>query len=242
MRIFESLEEMINEVTRDLFSRGKKVFDTTVQAKTVVGKEYSQKELLGYAFTVNDTSDAEKMLEWSRKTFNKPHLSKLHAEGWFQDIISGKPLNPEPSWVYFQDYWEKFGLESDRRFSYTYSERLLMLPQIIDALKKNPYRRGAVITVYNTPQDAANIGKRRVPCSMYFQFLVRDDPIIGPQLHIIYNMRSCDFVNFFPLDIYRAAALKKYVAEKLEIGEGSLTMFIGTLHAYNLDVPEDRKW
>ncbi len=242
MRTFKNLETMINEVTRDLFSRGMEVFDETVQGKKM-GKEYRQKELFGYTFKVFSTEDLKEMLEYANKTFKKPHINIDHGEAWFRDMISGKALNPEPSWRFFEDYWKKFGFEADGRFAYTYAERLVYLPQVIEALEKNLFRRGAVITVYNTPQDVGNMGKRRVPCSMYYHFVVRENVITQKiELNLVYTMRSCDFANFFPLDIYRAVRLQQTVAKHLNLEVGSLTYFTSSLHCYHCDVPEERKW
>lgn len=232
---------MINEVTRDLFSRGQEVFDKTVQS-VEVGEEYRQKELLGYSFMVTNPKDVEEMLRWANKNFQKRHLNSEHGQEWFQNMISGKGLNPNSAEKYMIEYWNKFGKEKDGRFSYTYSERMVYLPQVIEALRNNLYRRGAVITIYNTVQDITNMGKRRVPCSMYYQFLVRDNLLKGPQLNLIYTSRSCDFTNFFPLDIYRSVRLLEHVTKELKIQRGPLIVFIGSLHAYYCEIPEERRW
>jgi len=234
MRIFESCVETINEVTRDIFSRGQIVFDPTVQGKKI-DREYESMEILGYDYTILSGYDKEKMLDWARQTFKKPHLTSEYGDAWFKDMIS-KPQNPPPSWTYFREYWKRFGIEENEKFSYTYSERMQNLLLLIKSLKENPSRRGAVITIYEDSIDCQNWGKKRVPCTLSYHFLIRGN------LKLFCMQRSCDLINFFALDVYRALRLQEYVAEKLDVKVGEFVHFISSLHAYRCDVPEDRRW
>ena len=240
MRIFENCLEAINEITRDVFSRGLIVFDQTVQAKIVTKEEYDSKELIGYGYILKSGCDKNEMLNWARNTFNKPHLTPEYAEAWFQDMIRGTPDNPDPSWTFWPEYWTQF-MDSNKKLSYAYAERMSStLPNVIDALKKSRYRRGATIPIF-TPIDTNRIGKERIPCSISYSFYVRPGTFYD-LLTLVYFMRSSDLCNFFPIDVYRALRLKEYVAEELKVVPGDLIHFIGSLHAFRKDVPKDRQW
>ena len=88
------------------------------------------------------------------------------------------------------------------------------------------------MTMYDRHQDMMNWrGLDRIPCSLTYQFLIREG-----KLHCIYSMRSCDFVKFFQSDVFCTAELTRYIASSLEIPVGSLTHFLGSLHAFKKDL------
>jgi len=68
---------------------------------------------------------------------------------------------------------------------------------------------------------------------MYYQFYIRDN-----KLHMIYTMRSCDFLTHFIYDVYFSIFLQSYVADNLNLNMGTFTHFIGSLHAYKKDMAE----
>jgi len=238
MRIFHTAVEAINEVTRDLFARGVEIFDPTVQGVQVEKKDYDSKELIGYTYKILSHDNIEAMLDWAATTFSKPNGLK-EAQTWLSNRLAGRWMN-QPSSKYREDYWKSYR-ESDGLFAYTYEERMIYLPRIIHALKQNKYMRGAVMTIYETTRDQTNMGKRRVPCSMYYHFLVRPRGKYDV-LTLMYTMRSCDLVNHFAQDVYMAMKLQEYVASQIGVKVGDFIHFIGSLHAYKKDVPEDRKW
>jgi thymidylate synthase len=57
------------------------------------------------------------------------------------------------------------------------------------------------------------------------------------QLNCTYLIRSCDFMRHFQDDVYMAARLVQWVAEQIEQPIGSLTMWIGSFHIFQGDVP-----
>lgn len=242
MRIYQNCVEMIDETVREVMSRGTKVYDKTVQGKLVDEKEYESKELISYLYSLSSGHDKTEMLDWAREVFNKSHICKEYGEDWFRDQISGKVTNPPPfHWKYYKEYWDQFGLEVDNKMAYTYSERCLLLPKIIEKLKENPYRRAAVLTIFETSKDIDKIGRARIPCSLTIQFLIRPG-LNGDELTLIYSQRSCDLVNFFALDVYRALRLQEEAAKKTGTTTGPFIHFIGSLHAFKKDIPERYSW
>ena len=66
---------------------------------------------------------------------------------------------------------------------------------------------------------------------MSYQFISRDD-----KLNIIYNQRSCDFVNHFVFDVFFAIQLLLHVAAKTKNEVGDFIHFLGSLHAFEKDM------
>lgn len=76
-------------------------------------------------------------------------------------------------------------------------------------------------------------GGGRLPCSMYYQIMVREEKV-----DLIYTMRSCDFLIHFPVDISLALLLQDWFADSLGLATGTFTYFTGSLHAYQKDMAE----
>lgn len=74
-------------------------------------------------------------------------------------------------------------------------------------------------------------GGGRLPCSMYYQIMVREKKV-----DLIYTMRSCDFLVHFPVDISLALMLQDWFADSLSLATGTFTYFTGSLHAYQKDM------
>lgn len=227
MRIFQNCAEMISEVHRDLFEMGVVVKPRTMQDKDVRGlKGFATLELSGYSFAIMETDDLDQMIE-------DRGLSLEWCETDFKERINTEPPAINPGEAYkLRDEWEEFVHNGE--FAYTYNERYIyQLTDTIEVLKFDPASRQAVMTVYEGAKDSGNrAGNKRVPCSMYYQFLVRDG-----KLDVIYTMRSSDFMVHFPYDIWMAARLRDHIAEKINVPVGRLIYFSGSLHAYQKDVP-----
>jgi len=240
MRIFSSCVEMISETTRELFSRGERVFDPTRQGRPV---SVEQVEIIGYAYRLTSFHDLDKMMEWAFRNFGKDHLRPEVGEKWFRELISPLPCNPDSWWqgTCMEEYWKKYGLREDGKFDYTYSERLYnKLPKVIEALKKNPFMRGAILAVYDRNLDVPGSGKR-TPCTIAYHFIARRYAF-ETRLNLICFQRSCDLIMFFPLDVYKAVRLLFYVAEQVGMPAGHFIHFISSLHAYVDEVPNHLRW
>jgi len=145
----------------------------------------------------------------------------------FKERTSSANINPGEAWKLRASVWEEFLV--DCKFDYTYNMRINgknQLGLVIAELAENPDSRQAVVHVHY-PQDSSHMRKNRIPCSMYYQFMVRRG-----KLDIIYNMRSSDFDTHFKNDIWLADELRKYVASFLGIEVGLLYMNVGSLHRY----------
>jgi thymidylate synthase len=163
----------------------------------------------------------------------------------FEERVGGKPLNPPPShstWsVKARDYLE------GNKFSHSYPERLwpktLMpdgirfktadLNDAINLLKKDPTTRQCYIPIY-FPEDltAANEGQR-VPCTLGWHFIVRDN-----KMHCFYPMRSCDALRHFHNDLYLANRLGIYIKEKAGLADiemGNLSFSCTSFHCFEND-------
>jgi thymidylate synthase len=230
MRIFKELFEMHAELRRELIHNGLLVHVETVQDKKVKeDKNYLTKELIGYSFLVKNSDNRD---EWIKSL--DCNLDWCKEE--FAERVSIHEINPGKAWKLRRKIWQEF--IHDDKFSYSYNERLReQLNKTIDLLNSNPRSRQAIITVYDQHLDKDNrAGQKRIPCSMYYQFFIREG-----KLQLIYNIRSNDFVNHFPYDVWLATELQKYVADhnKHVAGQvGDFIYFCGSLHVFFHDAKE----
>ncbi len=75
----------------------------------------------------------------------------------------------------------------------------------------------------------------RIPCSMYYDFLIRQNGKGEKVLHICYHQRSSDFVTHFGNDVYLAWRLMEYVAKEVGSKTSYLYHTIDSLHTYQKD-------
>lgn len=229
MRIFKNYSEMYSEVGREIKHNGVVYQSKSVQDKEVLNDAgYLTKELQGYSFVVKDTSVGSMRQFINDQKLNDEWLSKD-----FVERISEKDLNPGEAWVLRKETWEPF--IKDGKFSYTYSERIgRQVTEVVEHLKKSPLSRHALINIYDQTKDHKNRGGiARVPCSMFYQFLIRDGKV-----NTTYVMRSCDFNEHFCYDLLIATLLGREVASKLSLPHGDLTFFATSLHAFKKDNEE----
>lgn len=240
MRIFNNCVEAINEITRDLFARGIIAFDPTFNSIKVKREEgWEMKELIAYTYTILNLDDKGLMITWAQQTYgNIDWLTVDFIEAYANEKLSGRYFNPTPSWLTtpLKDRLEESGM-----FSYTEEERMWPLARIINSLKRNPFMRGALLSVYESTRDASNMGLRRTPCVIGYHFIGRQE---GDKLSLqtIHFMRSCNLIKSFCFDTYTAMRVHEYVATQAGFVVGPFTQFTGSLHAYQRDVPDNRKW
>ena len=251
MRQYLSLNDCLNETTRELFSRGQLQFDSTVQGKTVTKNEFEMKELYNYNYmytplpgTVIPT-EIENMLKTARSIFHRDQHQYNIAFKWFESFFNPSLYD---TWWKSSKFLSKYWLSSDsinhHSFSYTYGERLWGgISIIIEKLQSNPSSRGAYLPVWHEPDLYISQHHGRVPCTIGYQFYIRNR-----ELSLNIYQRSCDLVNFYPLDISKAILLQLYILRELTkntnkpLTFGSTTHYIASLHAYKIDVPGNRKW
>jgi thymidylate synthase len=231
MRIYQNPMEMIKEVERDLFEMGIRYQSETVQDQKVAeNPQYQTIELTGYAYSLTGF-DPEKMREMVGYLKNNLDWATAEKTERLEGVPKNHRINPGTAWFKHSDKWRKF--LRDGVFAYSYVERWQQqLDYVIAELLARPNTRQAIMTMYDVHQDLMNWGGRdRVPCSLTYQFIRRDDG-----LTLIYNQRSCDFMGFFATDVFITAGLLGHVAQKIGTRPARLVHFIGSLHAFAKDL------
>ena len=102
--------------------------------------------------------------------------------------------------------------------------------RVVSELVRFPETRRAVIALNQPDTD---YGGKDVPCTMFVQFFIRDD-----KLHMIWNMRSSDFVFGFCNDVAVGMLFMQMMKNELEVWNnhfvdlGSFTYNATSFHCY----------
>ena len=218
-RIFANCKESIGEIERDIMEMGIKVHPHSMQNKDVKDNDdFSTLEVQNYTFSILDTSDKDEIVEECLEWNFAEHKERVNPES----------SNPGEAWKLRENVWKEF-LNDEGKFDYTYQHRFYMHDQlnlVVKELQENPDTRQAIIHVH-FPDDNSKMRKDRIPCSVYYQFMMRRG-----KLDVIYNMRSSDFDTHFKNDIWQADELRRYIADKIGVEIGLFHMNIGSLHRY----------
>lgn len=232
MRIYSSSYELMSEMGRELNSYGQTVKPKIYQNKNIEGNEdFVTKEIICQQYCLTSLQDPTWLFFYSR--------SREWADAEFQERINtSEVINPGKAWELRKDLWEQFLV--DGKFDYTYNERIIhVIKPLIRLLKDDNDTRKAVLPIFNGDMDGLDTdwydGSRRIPCSMYYDFLIRQNGKGEKVLHICYHQRSSDFVQHFGNDVYLAWRLMEYVAKEVGVKPGYLYHTIDSLHAYQKD-------
>lgn len=232
MRIYSSSYELMSEMGRELNSYGQTVKPKTYQNKNIEGNEdFVTKEIICQQYCLTSLQDPTWLFFYSR--------SREWADAEFQERIDTSDIiNPGKAWELRKDLWEQFLVNG--RFDYTYNERIIhVIKPLIRLLKDDNDTRKAVLPIFNGDMDGLDTdgydGSRRIPCSMYYDFLIRQNGKGEKVLHICYHQRSSDFVTHFGNDVYLAWRLMEYVAKEVGVKPGYLYHTIDSLHTYQKD-------
>ena len=132
--------------------------------------------------------------------------------------------------------YEGYALFPRAGIKYRYGD----LGDVVNLLSSQPLTRQAILPVW-FPEDTGVVHGDRAPCSIAYQFFVRDDKI-----DIVYWLRSCDFLRHFRDDVYLTIRLLLWVLhqcrernsyfDKVKLGE--FVMFITSLHIFRNDYPQ----
>ena len=158
------------------------------------------------------------------------------AQGELHERLGDVEHNPGEAWKLWPELWTKY-LDESGHFDYTYRQQIWSWRQIecvVLELEARPNSRRAVISIWDDKRGSARQHrKQRVPCSMYYQFFLRDG-----NLDMIYNMRSCDLITHYPYDVALACGLRDDVIRRLEgaVKPGWFQHHAGSLHAYRKDL------
>lgn len=232
MRIYSSSYELMSEMGRELNSYGQTVKPKTYQNKNIEGNEdFVTKEIICQQYCLTSLQDPTWLFFYSR--------SREWADAEFQERIDTSDIiNPGKAWELRKDLWEQFLVNG--KFNYTYNERIIhVIKPLIRLLKDDNDTRKAVLPIFNGGMDGLDTdwydGSRRIPCSMYYDFLIRQNGRGEKVLHICYHQRSSDFVTHFGNDVYLAWRLMEYVAKEVGVKPGYLYHTIDSLHTYQKD-------
>lgn len=199
----------------------------------------------------------------------KPNLP--WAEEHMLERLGGVPLNPPPSHVNWPWSHGQHQAEIDKKFSHTYPERMWPkyaeagfmgpketdinmgirfeygdLDDLVNLLISDRYTRQAYLPIF-FPEDTggSNRIKERIPCSLGYHFMVRNNSANQPVMDCMYTMRSCDFVRHFRDDIYMAARLLQWIAMRINeetLGEADILPRILRVHIASLHIMEGDKY
>lgn len=193
------------------------------------------------------------------------------AEDHFQERVSRIPHNPPPSAAAWRGTSTKhtdpfLTVEEDgvKKYSHTYPERYWPklagdpnrgqvvegiryfygdLDDVVQLLARNPHTRQAYLPVW-FPEDTGAVHGQRVPCSLGYHFLIRDN-----RLHCNYFIRSVDYLRHFRNDVYLTCRLMQWMLDQLQklkyeyssISLGHMTMFMSSLHVFKGDMARMKK-
>ncbi len=235
MRIYTSCLEAVDEVERDLWEMGVEVRTHSMQDKVIEDNpDFYTKELSPYMFQVTKPWDDinQFLIHFAGGSSTEIGRAMTWAEMEFGERVQWLiPINPGEAWKTRGGVWKEFLHEG--KFAYTYNERIrTQLVKVVKELENHPGTRQAIIEIHNNEFDLDSMGGvARVPCSMHYQFLIRQDKV-----DLIYVMRSSDFLTHFGYDNWLAIRLQKYMADTLERKIGRYTFMTGSLHAYYKDL------
>ena len=128
-------------------------------------------------------------------------------------------------------------------YNYSYGQRLFNYRNVKNQIDKYVYpilkndsnsRRG--MTVLYDPLIDSFKDKKSVPglISIYFK-------VNNSKLDITINIRSNDFFIGWPANVYQLSLLQKYVADKLNITTGKITVFSNSAHVFQEHFEKIRK-
>lgn len=241
MRIFVNAYELMSEMGRELWEMGLENKPKRYQNKDISQDEnFITKELICEQYCLTDLPDPDTLFIHTK--------SKDWAEAEFKERIDPNMVNPGRAWELRKEVWEEF-LNDRNKFDYSYGERMnqrytacfggpgfqTALGVVIETLKFDNDTRKAILPIYSDKDTAFLDGRARIPCSMYYDFLIRTNAKGEKQLNICYHQRSSDFVCHFGNDVWLAWNLMEYVAEKVGVKPGYLYHTIDSLHVYKRD-------
>ena len=98
---------------------------------------------------------------------------------------------------------------------------------VIKELKRDPYSRRAVATIYRGHRDLYGWGGKNTPCTLTLQFVIREG-----KLNLITTMRSNDAIWGLNYDLIMFTMLQEYVSTELNVPLGTYYHNAGSLHLY----------
>ena len=235
MRIYEDCRALMSEIFRDVMEMGVLTHSNSMQQLDVTNdSNYDTKEIINYSYCLQSLGNEDFLfiVDPTCKEWAKQELHERTSHGWIN--------SPGEAWKARYDFWKP--LIDAGNFGYTYNNRMQEcsnLDRIVEAMVENPDSRQLVLSIWDRRIDILHLnGVERVPCSIYYQFLLR-----GNKLHIVYAQRSADAYNHLGNDIWLAFKLMQWVVDEVNnnysklgtIEPGYLYHNLGSLHVYRKD-------
>lgn len=267
MRIHTNFSRAIDECGQALRDYSTLVHTEKWQGMAISTKpEMATYEVLNHSFKAMIQTESLESLAADIK----PNLP--WADDHFLERVGGQPLNPGVQWANwpYNRSADRFRTEGNQQFSHTYMERFwpkfagqtdggIIPDDFIQSMSKSnmgyrylygdladvarqlalePLTRQAFLPIW-FPEDTGVLHGGRVPCTLGYHFIMR-----GGFLHVVYYLRSCDFVRHFRDDIYLAVRLLLWVLnearrinpdEWANVQPGLYTMHMTSLHIFKND-------
>lgn len=169
----------------------------------------------------------------------KPNLpwADLH----FEERVGGVPSNPGNTF-HLWPFW-RGGHRNNDEFTHTYQQRLWTnhlegikyrygnLGDVVELLKREPDTRQAFVPVW-FPEDTGVTHGGRVPCTIGYHFIVRDN-----KLDVTYYLRSCDARRHFLDDLYLCNRLALWIRDQVDPSwrMGDMRVIITSFHIFQSD-------
>lgn len=255
------------DITRDIAAKLKMADPVPVSRWQSINAPQPMPEVLNYSFSIPLLTED---LDYYRELI-KPNLPWADRH-FLEERVSGDPVNPGQTWKIWPystsaNTHRREG-EIDPQFDHSYAERYWPkhagvteggvlhsdihptaqgirfphgdLDDLVTILAHEPTTRQAYLPVWFPEDLGAALQSKRVPCSLGYHFICRNN-----KLHIIYYLRSCDFVRHFRDDVYLTLRLLLWVLEQCRLAApenewdliepGTLTMHITSLHCFESD-------
>jgi len=148
---------------------------------------------------------------------------------------------------YMMRYWPRYAGRDEERANFGIYNEYGDLDDLVSQLVADPLSRQEWFPIFY-PEDVGSVVGGRKPCSLGYQFIVRDSC-----LHVYYPLRSCDFHRHMQDDIYLTVRLLLWVLEECRkrpeatqrsweyIKPGSFTMHCTSLHLFENDMLQMKK-
>ena len=182
------------------------------------------KELNNFKFTLDNPHNSIITLK-SKKLSKKYLLAELL---WYINERNDKEFIGQ-----FASLWNNIsddGVTNNSAYGYILGKKygFSQIEQIIELLKKDPLSRRAVLNI--SDPSINRITTKDMQCTVCLQFLLRNN-----KLYCTTYMRSNDIWFGLPYDVVYFTFLQKYIASQLEVGLGTYTHFVGSMHMYLKD-------
>ena len=267
--IYGDFEKAIAAMIAKLLYNGQKIHPNNWQSMDVsVRPEALMKEIWDISFSVpnisHDLDDYRKSIKpnlpWADDHFEQDRVSGAPVNPgftwkdwpWSNKADTFRTQGEQFDHSYAERFWPKWAgktkddpktqgieyldLEDTRNqgYRFPYGD----LNDVVELIHRDPTTRQAVLPIF-FPEDTGATQGQRVPCSLFYHFIVRDD-----RLHMRYDIRSCDALRHFRDDIYLAIRLQLWVIDQLKtlssdweyLRIGKFTMNIGSFHCFINDI------